>query len=137
MTTTFRRFAAVSIGSGLFANGLFWLLSGDLPVAVANAVVTVVGTWLTNEIHGRWTFQTGPTRLRQHLESGFTVFVGYLVSTGAVLLLQVVQPGASTFTQQVVYFVATSGWGLVRYVALNSHIFRKDRVLAGSSLVAA
>lgn len=52
----FLRFAVCGGGVGLASSGVLMALSGPVPFALANAVVTVASTVLATELHARFTF---------------------------------------------------------------------------------
>lgn len=122
---SFARFVVCGGGVGLLSSGALLLITGTMPVAAANAIVTVVSTVAANELHSRVTFGHGPAGLRVHLESTATAVAAYLVTTGALLTLGAVHPEAGALTQQSVYLTASALAGVGRFVALKVLVFAR------------
>lgn len=126
-TASFLRFVVAGGGLGLLSSGALLMSAGAVPVAAANAVVTVVSTLLANELHSRFTFRRGAAGLRTHLESTGTAVAAYLVTTGALLGLDLIAPDAGALTQQAVYLTASGVAGIGRFVALKLLVFAQRR----------
>ncbi|MFE7327032.1 hypothetical protein ACFU8W_18920 [Streptomyces sp. NPDC057565] len=59
LVAAFVRFVVCGGGVGLASSGVLVLLSDRIPMAVANALVTVVSTVIATELHGRVSFRSG------------------------------------------------------------------------------
>ncbi|MCF2527890.1 hypothetical protein [Yinghuangia soli] len=119
----FIRFVVCGGGVGLLSSGALMLMTGSMPIAAANAIVTVVSTLLCNELHSRITFRKGRASWRVHLESTGTAVIAYLFTTTAMLVLDAVAPHAGALTQQAVYLSASALAGLGRFVVLRLVVF--------------
>ncbi|MDI2125999.1 hypothetical protein [Yinghuangia seranimata] len=119
----FARFVVFGGGVGLLSSAALVALSASMGVAAANAVVTVLGTLLVNELHSRFTFRRGAAGWRVHLESSGTVVVGYLLTTAAMLALAAAAPDAGMAATQAVYLGASALTGIGRFVALRLVVF--------------
>jgi putative flippase GtrA len=124
---SFVRFVVCGGGVGLLSGGALFLLTGPLPFAAANALVSVVSTLLATELHSRFTFGAGRRAgLRVHLQSGATLAVAYAVTTGAMLLLHAAMPGAGPWVRQAVYLGASGLAGIGRFVVLRTVVHARD-----------
>jgi putative flippase GtrA len=119
----FVRFALCGGGVGLASSGVLMALSGPVPFALANAVVTVASTVLATELHARFTFGRGRAGWRAHLESALTVVVCYLFTTAALLLLQAVCAAPGVLLRQSVYLAASALAGVGRFLVLRAVVF--------------
>lgn len=119
----FVRFVVCGGGVGLLSSGAMLLASGHAPIALANAVVTVLSTLLATELHGRFTFRAGQARLADHLKSGLTAGICYLFTTGALLALHAVHPNPGPLLEQGVYLSASGLAGVGRFVVLRVMVF--------------
>jgi len=124
----FLRFVLCGGGTGLLASGALVLLTGALPVALANALVTVASTVLATELHGRFTFGAGRPGLPEHLRSAATAATAYLVTTAALVVLHAAAPGAGAALQQVVYLSANALAGVGRFLVLRAVVFTRSAV---------
>lgn len=122
---SFIRFVICGGGLGLLSSAALLALAGSVPVAVANALVTVVSTLLANELHSRFTFRGGAAGLRVHLQSTGTAVVAYLVTTGALLCLDLLVADAGPLVQQAVYLSASALAGIGRFVVLKLVVFAR------------
>ncbi|MER7661805.1 hypothetical protein [Streptomyces sp. NPDC096193] len=123
----FVRFVLCGGGVGLASSGVLVLTHGLLPVAVANAVITVVSTLIATELHGRVTFRSERGGWGVHLRSGLTVAVSYAFTTGALLVLYAVRPTPSVITEQTVYLTASALAGIARFAVLRVVVFGGER----------
>ncbi|WP_438947307.1 hypothetical protein [Streptomyces griseus] len=119
------RFVVCGGGVGLAASGMLVLLSGPLPMVVANALVTVVSTLAATELHSRISFRSGRGGWGVHLQSGLTVAVGYAFTTGALLALHSLRPTSSALVQQGVYLSASALAGVGRFALLRLVVFAR------------
>jgi putative flippase GtrA len=124
--TSFIRFVVCGGGVGLLSSGSMLLLTGQIPFAVANALVSVVSTVLATELHSRFTFGNGRRAgWRVHLQSGATLAVAYVFTTGAMLALSALHPQAGPLLEQAVYLGASGLAGIGRFVALRLVVFAR------------
>nr|WP_240509120.1 hypothetical protein [Streptomyces agglomeratus] len=122
-TAAFVRFVVCGGGVGLASSGVLVLLHDRMPLAVANALVTVVSTLVATELHGRVTFRSERGGWGVHLRSGLTVLVSYAFTTGALLGLYAVQSTPSVAVQQTVYLAASALAGVGRFAVLRLVVF--------------
>ncbi|MGW6913358.1 hypothetical protein ACWGB8_05980 [Kitasatospora sp. NPDC054939] len=124
----FARFVLCGGGVGLASGFAVAALAGLIPWVLANAVVTVVSTLLSTELHARFTFGAGgrATR-RQHMQSAGSAAVAYAVTCAAMLALHhlVAEPGA--VVEQAVYLSAAALTGLARFAMLRLVVFARSR----------
>ncbi|MFE5238975.1 MULTISPECIES: hypothetical protein [unclassified Streptomyces] len=118
LVTAFLRFVVCGGGVGLASSGALVLLGAHVPLVVANAVITVVGTVIATELHSRISFRTNRGGWRVHLQSGLTVAVSYVFTTGALLVLHAVQSAPSVLVEQSVYLSASAMAGVGRFALL-------------------
>jgi putative flippase GtrA len=135
----FVRFVFFGGGVSLLSSGVLLLTTGRVPFAVANAVVTVVSTLVTTELHHRFTFagggsgaggggakgRRGSAGWRIHAKSALTLVAAYLFTTAAVLLLGAVRPGAGPLLTQAVYLGASGAAGIGRFLILRLVVFAR------------
>lgn len=132
----FVRFVVCGGGVGLLSSAALLFLSGSLPLALANALVTVASTLLATELHGRFTFHAGRAGLGDHVKSGLTAAICYLFTTAALLVLHAVHPHPSALLEQGVYLSASGLAGVGRFVVLRVIVFAKGGgKAAGASTV--
>ncbi|MTD56690.1 GtrA family protein [Amycolatopsis pithecellobii] len=122
---TFGAIGAVSVAlqSALYALSRIW--TGPL---LANLFSLVICTLVNTEANRRFTFQaTDRPVSRVHLE-GIVVFVGYYaVTSGALAVLQAVDPAAPRWLE-ITVLVASSLLGTVgRFAVLRAWVFRRSR----------
>ncbi|HWU11359.1 MAG TPA: hypothetical protein VN520_34220 [Streptomyces sp.] len=127
LVAAFVRFAVCGGGVGLAAGGALVLLAERIPLALANAVITVVSTVIATELHSRISFRSGRGGRRIHLQSGLTVVVSYAFTTGALLVLHAVQPAPSAPVEQTVYLSASAMAGAGRFALLRAVVFTSPR----------
>lgn len=120
---SFVRFVVCGGGVTLLASGALLLIGDRVPLALANAVLTVASTVLATELHGRFTFGRGGASWRDHAASGLTVLMSYLFTTGALLAFDGVHPGAGALLRQGVYLTASALAGLARFLLLRYVVF--------------
>ncbi|MEU0935096.1 hypothetical protein [Embleya sp. NPDC005971] len=121
----FARFVVFGGGTGIASSGALVVLSGTMPIAVANAFVTVVSTVAATELHSRFTFGGGRAGLRAHGQSALSALVAYLFTTTAVLGLHAAAPGAGVLVEQGVYLGASGLAGIGRFVVLRLFVFAR------------
>ncbi|MDF9813946.1 GtrA family protein [Streptomyces sp. SPB162] len=132
----FVRFVVCGGGVGLLSSAVLLLLTGSLPLVLANALVTVASTLLATELHGRFTFRAGRARLGDHVKSGLTAAICYLFTTAALLVLHAIHPHPSALLEQGVYLSASGLAGVGRFIVLRVVVFAKGGgKAAGTSTV--
>lgn len=127
---SFVRFVVCGGGTGLASSAALVWLSDTMPIAAANAVITVLSTLLANELHSRITFGSGRASMRVHLESTGTAVVCYLFTTAAMMALDAMTTAPGTLTEQAVYLGASGLAGIGRFVALRVFVFGRRRMAA-------
>ncbi|MQY13650.1 hypothetical protein SRB5_38000 [Streptomyces sp. RB5] len=127
----FARFVGLGGGVTLVSSAALAVLGGWLPFAAANALIALVSTAATTELHARLTFGHGRPDLRQHLQSGAGCGIGWLATTAAVAALHALRADAGVVLEQTVYLSATGLVGLGRYVFLRLAVFTEHRPAAG------
>ncbi|UGQ15698.1 hypothetical protein LO772_19050 [Yinghuangia sp. ASG 101] len=125
--SSFVRFMACGGGTGVAAGAAVAHMSDTVPVALANAVVTVVATLLTNELHSRVTFRRGRAGWRVHVQSSGTAVASYLFTTTAMLVLDALAEDPGAFTEQATYLAASAAAGVGRFAALRMVVFGRDK----------
>ncbi|WP_413752297.1 hypothetical protein NRF20_08025 [Streptomyces sp. R-74717] len=123
LVAAFVRFVVCGGGVGLASSGALVLLSDRIPMAVANALVTVVSTVIATELHGRVSFRSERKGWGVHLQSGVTVAVSYAFTTGALLCLYAVRSEPSALVEQTVYLSASALAGIGRFALLRVVVF--------------
>ncbi|MEV6344206.1 glycosyltransferase [Actinoplanes sp. NPDC051851] len=114
--------AACTIGQAL----LYWLLRTWWPPAVATFVSLAVLTVLSTEATRRLTFRGSGTKAgRAHLGAGVLFLIGYLVTSGAVLLFRELEPAAAVWGETLVLVAASLLVTVIRFVVLRSVVFRR------------
>ncbi|WP_155055675.1 GtrA domain-containing protein [Streptomyces blattellae] len=125
---SFARFVLCGGGVTVAASAVLPWAAELMPMAVANALITVVTTLLCTELHARITFRTGQRAgWRQHLESAGTATAAYAVTTTAMLVLDALQPSAGALWQQAVYLGASGLAGIGRFLLLRLVVFADRR----------
>lgn len=118
-------FVAIGIVSTLGQALLYWLLRGWWPPASANLVSLLVLTVFNTEANRRLTFRWSRTGARRaHLGAGALFVLGYLVTSGAVLLFRQSAPHASTAAETLVLVASSALVTAVRFVVLRLAVFR-------------
>lgn len=128
----FARFVLFGGGTGLAGSGVLLALAQYMPLATANAIVTVVSTVVANELHSRLTFRSGERGWRMHLKSTGTVVFSYLFTTTAMLVLHTVVASPDVVTEQAVYLSASALAGIGRFVVLRVYVFATRGKAAGT-----
>ena len=125
---SFVRFTVFGGGVGLLSSGAVTLLSGLMPWAMANAVITIASTALCTELHARFTFKKGRSAgWREHWQSGGTAIAAYLTTCVAMFVLHLVQSSPGLLTEQIVYLGASALAGIARFLFLRLLVFAADR----------
>jgi hypothetical protein len=148
---SFVRFVVCGGGVSLLSSAVLLAVSGAVPFALANAVVTVASTLLSTELHHRVTFavrgtatgtgaagtdaagvgaagragRAGWAGWRIHAKSALTLVVAYLFTTVAVLALGAVHPHAGPLLTQAVYLSASGLAGTGRFLVLRLVVFAR------------
>ncbi|MFI5770276.1 GtrA family protein [Streptomyces sp. NPDC051658] len=123
LLTAFVRFVVCGGGVGLASSAAVVLLGERIPMAIANALVTVVSTVLATELHRRISFRSERRGWGVHLQSGVTVAVSYAFTTGALLCLFAVRSDPSPLVAQAVYLSASALAGIGRFALLRVVVF--------------
>ncbi|MDX3383220.1 bifunctional glycosyltransferase family 2/GtrA family protein [Streptomyces niveiscabiei] len=119
-------FAVIGVASTAGQALLYWLLRGWWPPAAANFVSLLVLTLLNTEANRRLTFRHSTAGAgRAHLGAGVLFVVGYLATSGAVLLFRDASPDASTGAEALVLAVASVLVTGVRFLVLRLAVFRR------------
>jgi putative flippase GtrA len=133
----FVRFVVCGGGVTLAASALLLLVSGPVPFVVANALVTVVSTVVTTELHARVSFRSEQRGWRCHLKSAGTVAVSYLFTTAAVMVLHLLVAAPGVLVEQAVYLGACGLAGIGRFVVLRLVVFASGAAGAAGAVSAA
>jgi putative flippase GtrA len=123
------RFAIIGVLSTLAYAVLYWVLRSGLSAQWANGLA-LMATAIGNTAANRWfTFGVrGPTDRLRHQAQGLVVFgLGLLVTSGALLLLGALAPGAGRSVELVVLTVANVLATLLRFVLYRAWVFRSRR----------
>ncbi|MFC9625273.1 hypothetical protein ACFTXM_36690 [Streptomyces sp. NPDC056930] len=136
LVAAFVRFVVCGGGVGLASSGALVLLSDRIPMAVANALVTVVSTVIATELHRRVSFRSERKGWGVHLQSGVTVAVSYAFTTGALFCLYALRSEPSALVEQTVYLSASALAGIGRFALLRVVVFgdRKQTLSRDDSL---
>ncbi|MGV9450151.1 hypothetical protein [Streptomyces sp. NPDC003635] len=120
---SFLRFVVFGGGVGVLASFAVTLLATVMPWAASNALVTLASTVLCTELHARYTFAKGRAGWREHWQSAGSATAAYLATGLATAVLHLVQPGAGTWTEQIVYLSASGLAGIGRFAVLRLYVF--------------
>lgn len=118
------RYAVVGGSSTAFNAGLFLLLRPWLDAVPANLVALTVTTALSTEVNRRFAFGGATAyRLREWVQDIGTVvfYAGY--SSVVLLVLHVVDPGATPWQEAAVVAIASVAGGLTRFLVLRYWVF--------------
>ncbi|WP_263249046.1 bifunctional glycosyltransferase family 2/GtrA family protein [Saccharopolyspora rosea] len=117
-------FGVIGVVSTALTSVIYALLREWWPTLLANFVALTVTTLWNTEANRRYTFlRQSASSGRVHLQ-GLVVFVlYYVVTSGALLGLQVLDPGASRFTEVLVLIVSSVVGTALRFVLLRSWVF--------------
>ena len=120
------RFAAIGVASTVVNLGLFALLHAPLGTQLSNVVALLVATVLNTAANRWWTFEVrGPDGIARHHLQSLTIFaVTWAFSSGALALLAVWTPHASTTFAALTIAAANVVSTALRFVAMRSWIFR-------------
>ncbi|MEU7070654.1 hypothetical protein AB0B30_08620 [Streptomyces narbonensis] len=127
--TAFARFVLCGGGVGIAASFAVAGLASWIPWLLANALTAVASTLLSTELHARFTFGAGGRATwRQHTQSAGSAAAAYVVTCGAMLLLQQLVTAPSATLEQVVYLTASALAGAARFAVLRLVVFTRARV---------
>ncbi|SHN42663.1 phosphatase PAP2 family protein [Cryptosporangium aurantiacum] len=126
----FVRFVVVGSASTLLSSVIFVPLLVVMPSAAANTVAAIISTLASNEAHRSWTFRSDRRGLPARIAAAGTVLLSYLVTTGALLVLDLTVTDASTGLKLTVMLAASAVGGLARYLLLGTKIFPAARIPA-------
>ncbi|WP_295701921.1 GtrA family protein [Lapillicoccus sp.] len=120
------RFATIGVASTVVNLGLFALLHAPLGTQPANVAALLVATVLNTAANRRWTFGVrGADGIARHHLQSLTIFaVTWAFSSGALALLAVWTPHASTTLAVLTVAAANVVSTAVRFVAMRTWIFR-------------
>ncbi|MFE7277124.1 MULTISPECIES: bifunctional glycosyltransferase family 2/GtrA family protein [Streptomyces] len=121
-------FVAIGIASTVGQALLYWLLRGWWQPAVANFVSLLVLTLLNTEANRRLTFRHSADGIgagRAHAGAGALFVVGYLVTSGAVLLFRHAVPDASAAAEALVLAASSVLVTGIRFLVLRLAVFRR------------
>lgn len=126
--TAFARFVLCGGGVGIAAGFAVTALASWIPWALANAMITVVSTLLSTELHSRFTFGAGGRATwRQHTQSAGSAAAAYAVTCTAMVVLQQLAADPGTALQQIVYLSASALAGAARFAVLRLVVFARNR----------
>ncbi|MFF8834115.1 GtrA family protein [Streptomyces sp. NPDC015130] len=126
--TAFARFVLCGGGVGIASSFAVTGLASWIPWFLANALTAVASTLLSTELHARFTFGAGGRATwRQHTQSAGSAAAAYVVTCGAMLLLQQLVTAPSTTLEQAVYLTASALAGAARFVVLRVVVFARTR----------
>ncbi|WP_328864675.1 hypothetical protein [Streptomyces sp. NBC_00304] len=136
LVAAFVRFVVCGGGVGVASSAVLVLLHDRMPLALANALVTVVSTVIATELHSRVSFRSERRGWGVHLQSGLTVAVSYAFTTGALLCLYAFRSEPSALVEQTVYLSASALAGVGRFALLRVVVFgdRKSGAAPGQVL---
>ncbi|MBX6769704.1 MAG: bifunctional glycosyltransferase family 2/GtrA family protein, partial [Actinomadura rubrobrunea] len=122
-------FAVIGLFSTIAQLVLFVLLRTVTGPLWANGISLVITTVANTAANRRFTFGvTGPERaLRQHLEGGLAFLLGLALSTGALMALHAVVPGASRPVEAAALVCANAMATLARFLLMRVWIFHPRR----------
>ncbi|MEV0441303.1 hypothetical protein AB0I84_44050 [Streptomyces spectabilis] len=124
----FARFVLCGGGVGLASSFAVAGLASWIPWALANALITVVSTLLATELHARFTFgKGGRATWSQHTQSAGSAAAAYVVTCGAMFVLQQLVAAPGAVLEQVVYLSASALAGVARFVVLRLVVFARNR----------
>ncbi|MFI8419774.1 GtrA family protein [Streptomyces sp. NPDC085479] len=131
--TAFTRFVLCGGGVGVAAGFAVTALGAWIPWVLANALVTVVSTVLSTELHARFTFGTGgrATR-RQHAQSAGSAAAAYVVTCLAMFVLEHLAAAPDAMLRQTVYLAAAALAGVGRFAVLRLLVFARHRSRAAT-----
>lgn len=126
--TAFARFVLCGGGVGVASSFAVAGLASWIPWLLANALTAVASTLLSTELHARFTFGAGGRATwRQHTQSAGSAAAAYVVTCGAMLLLQQLVAAPSATLEQVVYLTASALAGAARFAVLRLVVFARNR----------
>ncbi|GAA0967878.1 GtrA family protein [Actinocorallia libanotica] len=132
---SFIRYVVCGGGVTLLSSWALMLLDASMSLVVANALVTVLGTLLVNELHGRVSFKSERRGWRMHGESALTALGAYLVTTGAMLVLHHFSAHPTAVLEQGVYLAASGVAGTCRFLVLRLVVFGRRPRRGGRNTV--
>lgn len=125
-STAFARFVLCGGGGGFASSLAVAALASWIPWALANALVTALGTLLATELHARFTFGAGGRATwRQHVQSAGSALAAYAVTCCAMLVLQRLATAPGAVLEQVVYLSASGCAGVARFAVLRLVVFAR------------
>lgn len=131
--TAFARFVLCGGAVGLASSFAVAALSSWTPWVLANALITVVSTLLSTELHARFTFGAGGRATwRQHAQSAGSAAAAYAATCGAMLILQQLVAAPGPVLEQLVYLSASALAGVARFAVLRLIVFAQNRSQAAA-----
>ncbi|GEB61229.1 hypothetical protein GCM10017674_72450 [Streptomyces gardneri] len=133
--TAFARFVLCGGGVGIASSFAVTGLASWIPWLLANALTAVASTLLSTELHARFTFGAGGRATwRQHTQSAGSAAAAYVVTCGAMLLLQQLVTAPSATLEQAVYLTASALAGAARFAVLRLVVFARNRSRATTTI---
>ena len=122
------RFAAVGVASTVVHLGLFASLAPTMGSAqAANLVALLIATVVNTAMNRRWTFGVQGAGVVRHQLQGLSIFaLTWLLTAGALVLLNTTVPSPSTALATLAVATATAASTAVRFVAMRSWMFRGE-----------
>ncbi|MFC8128781.1 hypothetical protein [Streptomyces sp. NPDC057302] len=131
--TAFARFVLCGGGVGVASSFAVAAVASWIPWVLANALITVVSTLLSTELHARFTFGAGGRATwRQHAQSAGSAAAAYAVTCVAMLVLQQLVAAPGAVLEQVVYLSASALAGVARFAVLRLVVFARSRSQAAA-----
>lgn len=124
----FVRYVLFGGGAGVLSGLAVAALADHLAWALANALVAVVSTALTTELHARFTFGPGTGARatgRQHAQAAAFATAAYAATCAAMLLLHLAVDSPGPLVEQAVYLGASALAGLARFAVLRVLVFTR------------
>ncbi|MFE6847521.1 hypothetical protein [Streptomyces sp. NPDC057686] len=132
--TAFARFVLCGGGVGLTSSFAVAALAVRIPWGLANALITVVSTLLTTELHARFSFGAGGRATwRQHVQSAGSAAAAYAGTCLAMLVLHQLVAAPGALLEQVVYLSASAVAGVARFAVLRLVVFARSRSQAAAT----
>ena len=124
----FLGFCVIGVISTVLYTILYFPLRVPLTPAGANLVALVLVGVANTEANRRWTFNRGGGhRLGLHVRAALLFAATYLLTTLAVLALDLIVPGAGPVIELLVLILAYALMTLLRFVVLDRWVFARHR----------
>lgn len=120
-------FGTIGAISTVITAVLYALLRSWCPPLVANLVALIVTTLWNTEANQRFTFlHQSTSRSRIHFQGLIVFALYYAVTSGALLLLEAVNPGTSRWLEVAVLITSSVLGTALRFVLLRTWVFRPE-----------